>query len=202
MKRDEKDEHADDEAVETEHEADASPEAGATEAGAEPTDELLDRLQRKTAELENYRKQVEKRLTDQRRWVRQEIFRDLLTFVDYFGAAMKEADSGKNAEGVLAGVKMLHEMLLKFLSDHRVHAFDSLGETFDPNLHDARSSEESDAVEPDRVVSELQRGYKMDDVVIRPAAVVVSATPAREEAPAEEAPAMKEDGGDEANRED
>ena len=157
-------------------------EAASEDEAAHEAGELLERLQRKTAELENYRKQVEKRLTDQRRWVRQEIFRDLLTFVDYFGAAMKEADSGKNAESVLVGVKMLHEMLLKFLSDNRVQSYDSMGETFDPTLHDARSREESEDVEPDRVVSELQRGYKMDDVVIRPAAVVVSSAPAGDEA--------------------
>lgn len=176
-KRKEKDTPAE-EAEVTEQSAKAEDGGEAITDGIPEAGELLERLQRKTAELENFRKQVEKRLTDQRRWVRQEIFRDLLTFVDYFGAAMKEADSGKNAESVLVGVKMLHEMLLKFLSDNRVESFDSLGETFDPTLHDARSKEESDEHEPDQVVTELQRGYKMDDVVIRPAAVVVSSAPA------------------------
>ena len=146
--------------------------------------ELKARLQRSVADLQNFRKQSEKRLADSRRFIQRDMFRDLLPIVDNFGAALAASDQGQDAESVLVGVRMIHDMLLKMLADNGVEAIPAAeGNGFDPELHDAISRQETEEVEPDTILTEVLRGYRMKDLVVRPSRVVVAARPAP---PAEE----------------
>ena len=155
----------------------------------EELQELKDRLQRTAAELMNYRKQTEKRQKDMRLFVRRDVFEQILPIVDNFGAAMKAMEQGQDAENVLIGVKMIHEMLEKLLQDNGIKPISAKDQPFDPRLHEAVSREEVADVEPNTVVNEISRGYTMGDLVLRHARVVVAAEPEEnketEEDPAE-----------------
>ena len=159
--------------------------------------ELKARLQRSVADLQNFRKQSEKRLADSRRFIQRDFFRDMLPIVDNFGAALMAADKGQDAESVLVGVRMIHDMMLKMLSDNGMEAIKSEGCAFDPELHDAISKTETEEVDPDVILSEVLKGWRLKDMVVRPARVVVAAAPAAtdtaEDAPAEDAPAEATD---------
>jgi molecular chaperone GrpE len=75
---------------------------------------------------------------------------------------------------VSEGLQLLHRQLLGLLEAHGVSPLKSLGETFDPALHDAIGSVRSGEVEPGTVTEELQRGYRWGDEVLRPARVRVA----------------------------
>ncbi len=143
--------------------------------------ELRDRLQRTTAEFMNFRKQNEKRQRDSRLFVRRDVFEQLLPIVDNFGAAMKALEQGQDAKNVLIGVKMIHEMLEKLLQDNGIKTIEALSQPFDPSLHEAVSREEKEDTDANIVINEIAKGYKMGDLVLRHARVVVSAAPEESE---------------------
>ena len=101
-----------------------------------------------------------------------------LPIVDNFGAAMASLDADQDPKNVLIGVKMIHEMLEKLLLDSGVCILKAEGETFDPSLHEAVGREETEQSDPNVILREVQRGYRLGDLVIRPSRVVVAAAPA------------------------
>ena len=125
----------------------------------------------------NFRKQTEKRQKDARLFVRRDVFEQVLPIVDNFGSAMKALDQGQDAKNVLIGVKMIHEMLEKLLADNGIKPIVAIDKPFDPKMHEAVSQEEKEDVEPNVVLSEVARGYTMNDIVLRHARVVVSVAP-------------------------
>ena len=139
--------------------------------------ELRDRLQRTAAELMNFRKQTEKRQRESRVFVRRDVFAQILPIVDNFDAAMKALEMGQDADNVIIGVKMIHEMLAKLLTDNGIKQIDAAQQPFDANLHEAVSSEETEDSEPNTVLSEVTRGYTMGDHVLRHSRVVVAMAP-------------------------
>ena len=163
----------------------ASEKSDAEETPADEIAKLKSRLQRTVAEFQNFRKQSDRRLQDRRKFITRDIFEQILPIVDNFGAAMTACDAGQDAENVLIGVRMIHEMLHKLLADHQIAAIPSSGTAFDPDLHEAVSREETEETDAGLILREVQRGYLMDGLVIRHARVVVSAEPAVAEAPAE-----------------
>ena len=85
------------------------------------------------------------------------------------------------------GVQMILDQLLGVLKESGVEPVDAMGQPFDPNLHEALSQEETTEVEEGTVVQQVQRGYKLNDRLVRPARVVVAKAPgAAEEAPTED----------------
>ncbi len=168
--------------------AEAEADAAGPEGEVETVQALKDRLQRLAAEYHNFRKQADKRSVDSRRFVKRDLVQQLLPVVDNFGHAMQALDQGQDAQNVLFGVKMIHEMLGKFLEENGIVAIRAVGEDFDPSLHEAVSREESDAARENEVLSEVQRGYRMGDLVVRHARVVVAAP--------------KEDGAEDSKTED
>ena len=96
--------------------------------------------------------------------------------------AVKDADPS-----VRDGVQMILDQLLGVLKESGVEPVDAMGQPFDPNLHEALSQEETTEVEEGTVVQQVQRGYKLNDRLVRPARVVVAKAPgAAEEAPTED----------------
>ena len=96
--------------------------------------------------------------------------------------AVKDADPS-----VRDGVQMILDQLLGVLKESGVEPVDAMGQPFDPNLHEALSQEETTEVEEGTVVQQVQRGYKLNDRLVRPARVVVAKAPgAAEEAPNED----------------
>lgn len=172
---------AEETAAETETAADA-PDAGGDADPAEPLRAeiaaLEDKLARTRAELQNYRRQSEKRLADERRFIARDLYAQMLPIVDTFGAAMGALEKGQDPANVLVGVKMIHQMLGKLLEDNRVQEIPTQDRAFDPDLHEAVARQESAEVEPNTVLAEVQKGYRMGDLVLRHARVIVASRPA------------------------
>lgn len=164
---------------------DASAEAPAADpAGAEATptpeealrqerDELLDRLLRKTAEFDNYRKRVERERREQAEWAAADVLGDLLAIGDDFERALA-ADAPPEAGPYKQGVELIHRQLQDLLKKRGVTAIEAVGADFDPHLHQAVAYDETPGAREGEVVAELRRGYRLGDRLLRPSMVKVA----------------------------
>ena len=136
-------------------------------------DDIYDRLLRKTAEFDNYRKRVDKERREQAEWAAADVIADVLNAIDDFERALAvEAPPG--AESYRAGVELIHRQLAEVLRRRGVTTFDSLGVDFDPHLHQAVAYEESPGSREGEVIGELRKGYRLGDRLLRPALVRVA----------------------------
>jgi molecular chaperone GrpE len=136
-------------------------------------DDLLDRLLRKTAEFDNYRKRVEKDRREQAEWAAADVLSDVLAVLDDFDRALS-AEAPAEARSYLAGFELIHRQLGELLRKRGVTAIDTLGADFDPHLHQAVAYEESPGAREGEVVGELRKGYKLGERLLRPAMVRVA----------------------------
>ncbi len=147
--------------------------------------ELNERIVRLTADFDNFRKRAQREKDEARQFANQGLLEKLLPVLDNFEMALtavKDADPS-----VRDGVQMILDQLLGVLKESGVEPVDGMGQPFDPNLHEALSQEETTEVEEGTVVQQVQRGYKLNDRLVRPARVVVAKAPgATEEAPTED----------------
>jgi molecular chaperone GrpE len=134
--------------------------------------EYYDRLLRKTAEFDNYRKRVERERREQADQSVADLLLELLLVVDDFDRALKVGGDGGDA--YRKGVELIHAKLHDLLRKQGVRAIDSLGADFDPNVHQAVSHEESPEHREGEVIAEMRRGYMRGDRLLRPAMVKVA----------------------------
>ena len=135
-------------------------------------DELLDRLLRKTAEFDNYRKRIERERREQADQAVTDLLEELLLVVDDFDRAltMDNVESG----GYRKGVELIHAKLNDLLRRRGVRPIETLGTDFDPNMHQAVIHESSPEHREGEVIGELRRGYLIGDRLLRPAMVKVA----------------------------
>ena len=136
-------------------------------------DDLHDRLLRKSAEFDNYRKRIERERREQADAAITDILLELVGVVDDFERALG-AESTAEDSAYRKGVELIHAKLQDLLRKYRVRAFESLGAEFDPNLHQAVMHEASEDHREGEVIGELQRGYMIGDKLLRPAMVKVA----------------------------
>jgi molecular chaperone GrpE len=127
---------------------------------------------RALADFENYRRRVERDRSTVTRAGKREIILSLLDVMDGFERALNHMNDAPRS--VAQGLQALHRQLLGVLETQGVTPLKSLGETFNPEVHDAIGSVESEEVESGAVAEELQRGYRWGDDVLRPARVRVA----------------------------
>jgi molecular chaperone GrpE len=131
---------------------------------------LFDRLARLQAEFDNFRKRQAKENQDFRDYALNKAIVGLLPIVDSFDRALQTPDSAEFRKGVELINRQFHDALTKL----GVEPIQAAGQPFDPNLHQAVQTVESNDVPADHVVDELQRGYKLKDRLLRPAMVTVA----------------------------
>jgi len=136
-------------------------------------DDYKDRLLRKTAEFDNYRKRIERERREHADSTVADLLESLLPVVDDFDRALT-VEAGPEAEAYRTGVELIHAKLLDFLKKRGVRAIDSLGADFDPNIHQAVMHEVSPEHRDGEVIGELRRGYMLGDKLLRPAMVKVA----------------------------
>jgi molecular chaperone GrpE len=143
-------------------------------------EELYDRLLRKQAEFDNYRKRQEKEKKEIATFARSEVFREILPVADACERALKamtaKENSPSSSESYRSGVELIYKRFLDALARFDVRPIESLGQPFDPLLHDAIMREETDLYPENRIIEELQKGYTCENRLLRPAQVKV-ATP-------------------------
>ena len=151
----------------------ASAEAGSADALQKERDDLYDRLLRKTAEFDNFRKRVERDRKDMIEWAAADVIGDLLSIVDDFDRALA-AEAPPEAQGYKSGLELIQRQLAELLKKRGVTTIDALGADFDPHLHQAVAYEEVDGAREGEVVGVMAKGYKLGDRLLRPALVKVA----------------------------
>ena len=137
--------------------------------------ETHDRLLRVAAEFENYKKRSEREMNDFRKFANESFAKAMLTVVDNLDRAIESSTNDKHANSsMVEGVNMTLREILKVFEQYGIKPFESLGNTFDPSLHQAVMQEDDEAYPENTVSKELQKGYMIHDRLLRPAMVVVS----------------------------
>ena len=137
-------------------------------------DDFYDRLLRKTAEFDNYRKRVERDRQSMSEAVAADVVRDLLPLVDDLERALKADTGAEAAEAYRKGVELIHRQLLDILRKRGVRPIEALGTDFDPHFHQAIAHEPAEGRRDGEVIEEFGRGYMLGDRLIRPAIVKVA----------------------------
>jgi len=137
----------------------------------EEKDEYLNKLKRLKADFVNYRNRAKKEKQQIEAKTKIEIISSLLPVIDNFERALKSVDEDSE---FLSGVKMIHKQLIDVLKKEGLEVIDTEGEEFDPAYHEAVMQVEAEDVDSGFIVEEIQRGYMMEDKVVRPAMVKVA----------------------------
>ncbi len=143
------------------------------DALARERDEMRDRLLRKTAEFDNYRKRVDKERRELSQWAAADVLTDLVAILDDFDRALA-VEAPAEAEPYRSGVELIHRQLGELLRKRGVTPLETLGTDFDPNVHQAVAYEETPGAREGEVVGELRKGYRLGERLLRPALVRVA----------------------------
>lgn len=136
-----------------------------------------DRRLRAVADLENYRKRVQREKEELERFGNERLLKDLLPVVDNLDRALAAAAPDDPLAG---GVKLVLKVLEEALGRHGVKSFHALGEPFDPKVHEAIMAVPAGDKPPGTVVLQHGRGFLLNDRLVRPALVAVAAPPAQD----------------------
>ena len=137
-------------------------------------DQLLDRLARMQAEFENARKRGERERTEFRDYATGSVVEQFLPVVDNFELALRSTGS---EEQLRSGVGLIVKQMEEILSKMQVNPVPTVGEPFDPRLHEALGAVEREDLPDNHVAEEIRRGYKLRDRLLRPALVRVASNP-------------------------
>ena len=137
-------------------------------------DEYLELAQRTKADFENYRKRVAKETSEALARGKADLARQLLPALDNLERALAAGEDASAHQALVKGVAMVRDELHGRLEGAGVESFDPTGERFDPQLHEALSTRLDEGTEPGLVLETLEKGYRLNGQVLRPAKVVVS----------------------------
>ena len=134
---------------------------------------LRDETLRERAELENQRKRLARDVELARKFANERLLSELLPVLDSLDAGLGAA-SGDDAAALRAGLDLTLKQLLKVAADNGLTVVDPAGQPFNPDLHQAISQADAIGVAPGSVVQVFQKGYLLNDRLLRPALVVVA----------------------------
>ena len=118
-------------------------------------------------------------MEEARRFGAEKVLYDLLAVVDNLERALTHAEG--DTSPMVEGVRMVTKQFLDVLAQHGVQGFDSLGQPFDPERHEAMGQAPAGDRAPGTILEEMLKGYFLHDRLLRPAQVIVAAAPAQEE---------------------
>ena len=142
--------------------------------------ELSDRLLRTMAEFDNYRKRVAREKEDLIKYGNEKFAFELLSVMDNFERSLEQAKTSQEVEPVIEGIEMILKQFVGAMEKFHVKPFDSVGEPFDPERHEAMAQQEHDEYEENTVIEEYQKGYCLKEKLLRPARVIVSKSAEKE----------------------
>jgi len=175
-------------ALDVDHELPAG-EAGAPEASSGPApaqselqkvqaerDSLYDRLARQQAEFDNFRKRASREQQEFRQYAVSDALKQFLPVLDSFDRALAVSNDG-GEEKLRSGVELVRKQMLDTLARLGVTPIEAEGSVFDPQIHEAIEMVDTRDAKDNHVISELQRGYRLKDRLLRPAMVRVARNP-------------------------
>ena len=164
--------------VRTDPESPESPVASIEDELAEARREArqnLDRALRAHAELENVRKRLERDLQNAHKFALERFVSELLPVKDSLELGLAaSSEKGASAAGIVEGVELTLRMLDQAMEKFGVQAVDPAGEPFDPEFHQAMTMQESDTAASGTVLTVVQKGYLLNERLVRPAMVIVA----------------------------
>lgn len=147
---------------------------------AEEVGALKDRMLRMAAEAENVRKRLEREKAEATLYAATNFARDLLSVADNMGRAVaavspeERAGAGEVTQNLIAGVEVTERELLNVFQRYNIRKLVTVGQKFDPNMHQALFEVPTSEAAPGTVVQEVQSGYAIGDRCLRPAMVGVA----------------------------
>jgi molecular chaperone GrpE len=136
--------------------------------------EHYDRYLRLAAELENIKKRQEREVAELRQFANENLLKELVPVLDNLERALEHGRQSEAPEALMEGLDLVNQDFLKVLGRFGITPINSVGERFDPTYHHAVMEEEAPEVEDQTVLKELQKGYMLQNRLLRPAMVVVS----------------------------
>ncbi len=172
---------------------------GETGEGSEDSDDLIldfdddsdheaaakDERQRRVrlqADFENYKKRTERERDDDQRYASARVVQNLLPVLDNFERAIASAKGADSGSALHRGVQLIFRQILDELRREGLRSIDTVGEPFDPEIHEAVETEEHPDLPHQTITEELQRGYMLNSRLLRPALVKVSTQPGTRDA--------------------
>jgi molecular chaperone GrpE len=152
-------------------EAETSAELAAVKKDRE---EMYDRLLRKTAEFENYRKRIDRERATLAETAAAGILEELLPLVDDLERALNSDPGGEGTDAYRRGVELIHRQLMEILRKRGVKPVEAVGMDFDPYFHQAVAHEPAEGRREGEIVEEFRRGYMLGDRLLRPSMVKVA----------------------------
>ena len=150
----------------------------------EEVSKFRDMALRAEAEMENVRRRATRDVENAHKFGQEKLIQNLLPVIDSLEKAIESAEQAGAADGegaskaILEGVGLCLKIQVDVLTKQGLAVVDPMGEPFDPNVHQAMSMVENPDVEPNSVVAVIQKGYTLNDRLVRPAMVMVSKAPA------------------------
>lgn len=167
------------ESTPTEEGAESSSAETSLAALTEERDKLKDQLLRTAADFDNFRKRIKRDLDEVRRRAKEDALRDVLPIIDNLERAVSAAETATDVKAVSDGVKMVLRGFEEISERLGLQRIPSVGEQFDPNVHDAVQQVETAEHPPGTIVAEVVPGYTLQGKLLRPAMVVVARPPAQ-----------------------
>lgn len=140
-------------------------------------DEAKDQMLRTLAEMQNLRRRTQEQIEQSRKLATEGLVARLLPVLDNFERSIEALSSGASPDAVMEGVKSIEGQLRAALESVSVKKIETVGQPFDPSVHDAIATVEDPEADDNTVVEQLEAGYSMAGHVIRPAKVRVSKRP-------------------------
>ena len=145
--------------------------------------ELQDRMLRGQADLENFRRRVQREQDEARKYESLRLVRDLLPALDGLQRAIASAEQTGNFQNLLDGIRMVSQQFRDALRGHAAEPIKAEGQPFDPAEHEALTQLATAECPPMTVLQVVEEGYRMHDRVVRPSRVIVSCAPASDAGP-------------------
>ena len=166
--------------------AEQAKDEGSAEAEGEPIDELavaqeaaadnLNQYMRLAADMENLRKRTVRDVENARKYGIERFATEILTVIDSLELGLQAASTA-SLDSLREGQAATHKLLLGAAEKSGIEVIDPEGEPFDPQLHEAMTMQPSDTAEPGSVLAVVQKGYQLNNRLLRPARVVVAREP-------------------------
>jgi molecular chaperone GrpE len=147
---------------------------------AAKADENWQRLLRTTADFDNFKKRAAREKQEAIKFANESLMGKIIPVLDNFEMALAATQNatGEGIKSLQDGVAMIHSQLKTVLTEAGLEEVDATGKTFDPNLHEAVSQQESAEVAEGNVLQQLRKGYRFRERLLRPATVIVAKKPA------------------------
>ncbi|ADL12145.1 nucleotide exchange factor GrpE [Acetohalobium arabaticum] len=144
------------------------------ERSEQEKEEYINKLQRQRADFSNYKNRVKKEKDNLKENATKELVSELLPILDNFERALASSAEDENLADFMEGMEMISRQLVKVLQQEGLEEISTVGEEFDPNLHEAVAKEPSEEYESGIVIEELQKGYSFNGQVLRAAMIKVA----------------------------